>query len=517
MIQTNALYKSIIAAGGYTVQYRFTVNGDDYYEADIIDGTIDETLFERFSIGNLYTKTLDCTFLPSATVPRKATIEVAFRVANGTQTSDWYPKGTYYVSTRTLMEDGSLKIKAYDGSLKAKVVFAPEGSTWQETTVFALYEEICDKLGIDENEDTADYLEDNDLSITVAPDIGQSGTTMKEILSYIGTLYGKNWIVNEYNELAMIFPYQQTQELELADLFVSPAVTVDRVRIWQNESSYIQYPAVAQNVWDTMTGFILEGESPYVNADNIEDVATMLIGTDYVGFDGSDIVEDPSVQLGDGIELDGNEVMLVHRLTVIGEEFAQYSAPYEEETENEYPEVSPTARTIAKSEYRTQAYIATTAEGITENVTRVINEEASERIAADRNFTEEAQALADRLNALDDPENGTIAAIQTDVVNNGAGLSVITSWKNDVVDPYLQTQQSYMNWNGEAATLSIGRTGDPVHTEMRSNAFAVVKNNADVFTADENGAHANAFIANSHVIIGNYRWVDEGTNGYSLI
>lgn len=517
MIQTGGNYNSILQ-GRFSVEYKFNVNNVDYFERDIVDGTIDEQLFEKFGVGNLMTKMLDIVFLPETNVPRKSVIKVYFRIKNELQTSEWYPKGTYYVSTRALLSDGSLRVRAYDGSLKAKVVFAPEGSTWEETTAFALYEEVCDKLGINENAETAQYIEDNDLPITVAPDMGQSGTTMKEIISYIGVLYGKNWIVNEYNELAMIFPYQTAPDYDVADVFISPTVTVDRIRIWQNESAYIEYPDVEKEVWDAMNGYVVEATCPYVNADNIADVADNIIGLEYTGFDAADVVEDPALQLGDGLTLDENEVMLARRIIVIGDEVTQCYAPYEEETESEYPETSPVARIVNKAELRTYAAIETSAAGINSTVQSVrddLDKETEARIAEDLANNTTLAGINNRLDSIDG-ENGSIAALRTRVVETESGVTTLTETVREI-DGYIQTQQSYMNWDGVSAVLSVGKTGEPIHTEMRSDAFAVTTGDTDLFWADEAGGHARSFTATEYVKVGDYRWVDEGSLGYSLI
>ena len=207
MVETNAVYNEIYQRGKFHTEYRITVNGDSnntYTNDDIIDGNITDILFEILSLGNLISSRFEFSFIADAiNIPRSATLDLDFRIKDSIATSDWFPKGRFFCSYRTKGSLNVVRITAYDSSLKARTVFMPSG-TWTQTTALALYTEICTKLSVNQHTATVQMLTNEPNTISQAPDIGENGSTFKDILAWIGTLYGGNWRVNEYNELQFI-------------------------------------------------------------------------------------------------------------------------------------------------------------------------------------------------------------------------------------------------------------------------------------------------------------------------
>lgn len=111
-----------------------------------------------------------------------------------------------------------------------------------------------------------------------------------------------------------------------------------------------------------------------------------------------------------------------------------------------------------------------------------------------------------------------VESLETTVTQTAGGLEAITTRVTNV-EGELQEQANYMRWHGDAEVpyLEIGQSNASVHTEMRGDAFAVVSGGTDSMVADESGVTARAFKASESIDIGNFRWVDEGSLGFSLI
>lgn len=118
MQTVNATYNSIIS-GRYIVEYKIQIGSDTYSQSDIFGvPVISQALFDKFSVGNAVAGELKVTLKPKGTIPTMALLEVFARVKNASLTSDWIPKGKYYIDTRKLDHNGYLSLECYDAMLK---------------------------------------------------------------------------------------------------------------------------------------------------------------------------------------------------------------------------------------------------------------------------------------------------------------------------------------------------------------------------------------------------------------
>lgn len=359
MQSVTSAFNSIFAKGKYmlNVEYRMTVNGSTVYGQDTLvesEGVLTESLFGKFSIGNFVSKELDISFVNDAVeVPKGASLFIECRISADKKTwSEWIPKGTFFVDTRRVRQ-GVTTVHAYDSAMKANAVFMRTG-TWQTIKALALYQEICTMIGVSTDSLTVATMTANNYDITKAPSIGENGTKILEMLMYLGTLYGGNWAVDETNHLKLISTKQSSyyecdanEDLELA----KNSVTVDRVEIFTDASGQdvVRYPNVSTARWNAMTGYILQGQSIYVDKNNVVDVYNRVVGSTYRGFSASAVSENPALQIGDGIQLEGVNLVLVKRVLTFGVDMPEYSAPYEEELESEYPTISPQIRKLQRA------------------------------------------------------------------------------------------------------------------------------------------------------------------------
>lgn len=136
-------------------------------------------------------------------VPRMARTEMSYRLVGGEnpwEQSEWIPKGTFFVDTRD-SANGVLTLDAYDAMLKAEQYLSQDPADWPKTdievvqAVAALMQVAIDPRTLQIV--TQEYLIN-------FPGRGDEAYTAREVLGYIGVMYGGNWIVTDENKLRLI-------------------------------------------------------------------------------------------------------------------------------------------------------------------------------------------------------------------------------------------------------------------------------------------------------------------------
>lgn len=203
-MQTKEANYISIESGTHFFEYRFSISGTVYSQSDMVGvPVITAALFEKFSIGNCVAKSLEMDIRPKSVIPKMAAIVAEFRICNSTSQSSWHPKGTFYIDTRKLADDGTLHIVAYDAMLKSGYVYFPEGE-WASKTAKAVVSDIATHMGIDVNAATLSMMQSDQWSIDYVPVVGPDGTQGREMLADIATYYGGNFIVDDYDELRFV-------------------------------------------------------------------------------------------------------------------------------------------------------------------------------------------------------------------------------------------------------------------------------------------------------------------------
>ena len=157
------------------------------------------------SVGGCVSRQIDIMIKLKGTIPRMAEIKLETRLVlkdfvtgEITSTSEWLPKGTFYIDTRqTDKVSGALIIHGYDAMLKAEQMFLTETTEddWPKP-MDEVVEEIAKRMGV-----TVD-------SRTVISHTMMVGFpleyTMREILGYIAAAHCGNWIITDAGELRLI-------------------------------------------------------------------------------------------------------------------------------------------------------------------------------------------------------------------------------------------------------------------------------------------------------------------------
>ena len=213
---------SFILDGGQ-YEWKITNDGVTCGAAHLSDGTLEDGLYDKLSVGNVVARQLKVTLWNvdiDPTKPLTLTLDKTFAGA-----TEPLAKGTYFVDTINASPYSEYAdFTAYDALLKTDAPFMTSGG-WSATTSYAIVAEIATRIGVSIEAATDGYLSANSVSWTEAPSIGANGTTMREMLSAAGAIYGGNFFINDNNELSLA--------LLSGKLFANSIVTIDENGLFQ--------------------------------------------------------------------------------------------------------------------------------------------------------------------------------------------------------------------------------------------------------------------------------------------
>lgn len=221
MQQTSQLYNTLLAAGApkevRALVYRSTNAYNVYGQDKIVSATTRASMLDStLTIGNCIAKELNLvltnlTGMP--TIPRMAKIIMQFRLNDGTQQSEWIPKGTFFIDTRDESYQGVLTVNAFDPMLKSEQSFTKPGEqgTWPRLDI-SVVQTIATAMGVSIDSRTTAIMKQgypiNYPGISLdngTPQYSQDGAmSMRQILGYIGAMYGGNWVITDDNKLRLI-------------------------------------------------------------------------------------------------------------------------------------------------------------------------------------------------------------------------------------------------------------------------------------------------------------------------
>lgn len=527
MINVSNTYNSIISGGG-RYEWKITNGNLTIDESHLMGGTQYTTAFEELSVGNAIASRLDLQLWDTQGISPDYPLQLYFRAVNDSSQSAWYSRGVFLIDTiKSSPYSEITNVTAYDAMLKGEVVFMKTG-TWSATTDAAIISLIASDLGVSVNSSLQTILTNDPLPFDNAPNIGENGTTDREMLSIIGAMRGWNFIIDHAGELAINQPFAvpaNTVDIgsSVKSFDASPAETVSKVKVWLNGTTYFRKPdldndGVTDEDFEELSGLCLDVDCPVMGSQDVAD-RLYTLANNYVNqpYTAQGAYVDPKyyydgIEIKDVVTVMANQAMAIDALapsdlSIKGEEIINSYYPYIDPIKKEIERAEAEVSYISVQQGSIQAAVSSLSDGL--------DAETANRIAYELNNDSNIRDIASSLNDIT-KEGGDLDGIRTDIVTLDGSVSFITSIAN-ANNQYINQQTHYLNWDGVNAVLKVGDLDANVHTEMRSNAFAVVKNNADVLLADETGVKATAFIASSYIQAGNFRWVDEGANGYSLI
>jgi hypothetical protein len=204
---TSDLWKTLWRANGTTKEYKWEINGETYGADAEVSHSVTSELYSEFGIGNAYCATLSLDIIAD-NIPKDAVIKRYVRLVGGGtvtsgdaimdmtgQTSEWLPKGVYYLNTRSV--DGDYwTIEAYDAMKKAEVKFLDEGDPGEwGRSASDVVDEIAERIGVELDSRTTLI----DYTVSYPNDL-----TMREILCHIAAVNGGNWIITDAGKLYLV-------------------------------------------------------------------------------------------------------------------------------------------------------------------------------------------------------------------------------------------------------------------------------------------------------------------------
>ena len=327
MQNTSTTYQTLLA-GTHRKEVRLIINDNLIFgEGEIFSMSVDGALFgaNTLSFGGCVSREIRVKFLPgSATIPRMAKLQPQIRLTDGTTTSEWIPKGTFYIDTREYdRETGTLTLTGYDAMLKAEATYIAEGyvGTWPRP-MDDVATEICGLLGL--TMDSRTDLEEWDVQLP-------TGYSMREVLGGIAAAHAGNWIITDEGKLRLI---------RAADM-ISSAVSV----VGRNASTYKDDEAfqpithvtvdvggefVVESAAATDNGRLLRVSCPWGTQAIADDILSSLNGFVYQPYEASGALLDPAVEIGDRVTINGiNGLLAVQTLTFNSLCLSDMSAPGE--------------------------------------------------------------------------------------------------------------------------------------------------------------------------------------------
>lgn len=196
---------------------------------------------------------------------------------------------------------------------------------------------------------------------------GSESMTLREVLGYVGAMYGGNWVINDEGKLQLV-PLQPSGTAidigtDVIDVTSSPAYDeISRVRLVLDEET--EYTAGDD------TGRTIEIVCPWGTQAMTNALLTALSGYAYQPIEVTTATKaDPLWELGDGVSVNGIYTQIVAMPTYFGLAYTvDVSAPNGEEINHEYPFVDKAQQEIKRTVARATASLRVDVDNITSRV-----------------------------------------------------------------------------------------------------------------------------------------------------
>ena len=379
--QTSALWKTLLRDRNTQREYAFDIGGVWYGSEAEVSHSVDYSLYESFSIGNAMSATLSLS-LYAEEIPRGAVIKRYVRLTNGSQFSEWLPKGVFFTNCRTV-EDGLWSIEAYDAMLKADITWTPKITF--PCTMEQAAQDIAAAMGVE--------LDERNTYLPYTIDAYPEGEYMRrDALRDIAAAHGGNWFITDAGKLRLIPLISFPAETNYLVTEHGDAILFGGIKILLSpQSGSVDIPNGAANgskfyvgldltgcedngkrlpitsvtlqvdnertvTAGTYTGLDLYALCPYATPDMATAILVQVQGSQYQAFSADSANIDPAVELGDGVDA-GGLYSVISAIQDNGDGYPSLSAPGEEELEEEYPYRSATQRELSGDVDTLRAFI----------------------------------------------------------------------------------------------------------------------------------------------------------------
>ena len=201
MHTTSALYQQLLRDPRHRKEMRVIIAGEDYGQERIVSLETSGGVFDQPDIGGCASRQIDLTLRQPGEIPRSAEIRVFVRLALGEETSEWLPKGLFYISTRRLdTRTGFLELHGFDAMRRAGEVWDIDPhANWPMSGQEAAAD-IARQMGVEVDPRTA-------LSGAFPVDypVDENGDmAMQDVLEGIAVSEAGNWIISDKGKLLLL-------------------------------------------------------------------------------------------------------------------------------------------------------------------------------------------------------------------------------------------------------------------------------------------------------------------------
>lgn len=219
---TSELWKSLVHDRDAIKEYQFDINGTVYGPDKEVEHSVDSGLFEDFGFGNACIAQLTLS-LYADDIPRGAAIKRSVRLVKGDQTTEWIPKGTFFINRRA-EDDGYWTVEAYDSMRKAENVWEPDQSLTFPLSMPNAVKEFARIMDVAVDSRTA-------LNSAYTIDYPANDYTIRDELRYIAAAHGGNFIITDENKLLLVSLFSAPEETNYLVTEDGDAITFGGVRI----------------------------------------------------------------------------------------------------------------------------------------------------------------------------------------------------------------------------------------------------------------------------------------------
>jgi len=210
MQDTSALYNQILASPNhwFEVMLEFYLGNFQYLgvgESELFSVATNHSAFSDGvpQIGCAVAGEIDATFIkPTQELPKMCRVRTLVRARNDSLTSDWIHRGTYFIDTREFSHNSDgldvMKIHGYDAMLKFEQMYPSDSEHDYPLLDTTMLQFMAGSVGVSIDQRTLDIM-NRGFTFSLP-----AGYTMREMLGYIASAYGGNFVMSDDGKLLLI-------------------------------------------------------------------------------------------------------------------------------------------------------------------------------------------------------------------------------------------------------------------------------------------------------------------------
>ena len=385
MQTTSQTWKTLWASGNAHIETVAVIAGTTYTE--ISNPVISRAVMQNnLSVGNAVSASCVFSVRTSNSIPRSAEVQIKIRLTDGVTTSEWLPKGTFYISRRSVDPvTGVITLECYDALLKANADM-PALLPWttQDGDVVTTNSGEWLYFSASYPRNMADLL--NDLLLILGLELDartvintgaiytidsvDAGMSIHDVLCKIAAANGGNWIITPENKLRLV-PLISAAGVQTSANAVQVNGVIGDIGVGTSGTiTGVRYDVSGQKILvGADTGIVLDAD---VSAAVAQALYTKINGYTYQSYSFSGAIYDPAAELGDYVNrLDNVHSVLYIETATLGATYrGAISAPDPGEISDEYPYIGGASKTLAVA----KAYAQQVAEEQVSNLDDSLNQ-----------------------------------------------------------------------------------------------------------------------------------------------